>query len=338
MGNFPPDPVGAGRRTALRAESVVQSAAKGMELDLRLLEVFCQVYERRSFTQAALALRLSQPTVSAHIKKLEGILGIRLFDRLSRSIRPTHAARVLHRHGQLILRQRDQALQELRGLLDQVEGSLTVGASTIPGEYLLPPLLGAFHQRYPGIELQVDISDSRIVCEQVAAGQLEVGFVGVRLDSVGLEFRYLASDELVLVVPNQEPWQKLERVSLPELVRLPFLAREPGSGTRLTFERMVGRALEEFNVVATLSSTNAIKEGLKAGLGLSVLSILSVQTELGLGLLKVVPLEGLPPLKRHFYTAVNRRLSLSPLALRLLEFLDDTRMEAKTLGVGKPRS
>ena len=157
-----------------------------MRLDLRLLEVFCRVYEERSFSRAAENLWISQPTVSGHIKNLEEALEVRLFERLPREVVPTQAARILYRHGEVILKQREVALQELMAYLNRLEGSLTVAASTIPGEYLLPQVLVAFNAQFPRVEVKLTISDSKEVCDQVAKGRAELGCSGAQLDRLGL--------------------------------------------------------------------------------------------------------------------------------------------------------
>ncbi|MDA2934700.1 selenium metabolism-associated LysR family transcriptional regulator [Acidobacteria bacterium AH-259-D05] len=292
-----------------------------MQLDLRLLEIFCAVYRERSFSRAAEKLRISQPTISGHIKNLEETLNVNLFERLPRTITPTQAANILYRHGEIILTERQAALQELMAFLDRLEGSLTVSASTIPGEYLLPQLLVEFHVQFPRVEIELSISDSREVCHRVADGRADLGCAGAQLDMVGLEYHHFASDQLVLVVPNDRKWQKVKKISIEDLRRQPFLARESGSGTRLSFERHIGSSLDQFNVKAVLSSTNAVKEGLKAGLGVSVLSHLAVQTELASGLLKTVRIENHEPLRRDFFVVVSKRLTLSPIAEGFLDFL-----------------
>jgi DNA-binding transcriptional LysR family regulator len=304
-----------------------------MQLDLRLLEIFCAVYEARSFSKAAEKLRVSQPTISEHIKNLEEVLDVRLFDRLPRNIAPTQAAKILYRHGEIILTQRQAALQELMAFLDRLEGLLKVSASTIPGEYLLPQLLVDFHSRFPRIDVNLSISDSTKVCHQVACGEADLGFVGARLDVLGVEYRPFASDQLVLVVPNDSRWQSIAQISMEDLLQEPFLARESGSGTRLSLERQIGFSLDRFNVRTVLGSTNAIKEGVKAGLGVSVLSHLAVQTELASGLLKTVQIEAGKSLRRDFFVVTHTRRTLSPIAESFLEFLQD-QTEALALNAG----
>ena len=238
-----------------------------MQLDLRLLEIFCAVYEARSFSKAAEKLRVSQPTVSEHIKNLEEILNVQLFDRLPRNIAPTQAANILYRHGEIILTQRQAALQELMAFLDRLEGSLQVSASTIPGEYLLPQLLVDFHFQFPRVDVNLSISDSTKVCHQVSCGEADLGFVGARLDVLGVEYRPFASDQLALVVPNDAKWQSIEQISMEDLLQEPFLARESGSGTRLSLERQIGFSLNQFNVKRSSDPPMPLKKVSRRGWG-----------------------------------------------------------------------
>lgn len=290
-----------------------------MRLDLRLLEVFCSVYEESSFSKAAEKLFLSQPTVSGHIKTFEGHLGTKLFDRLPREVVPTAAARLLYRHGRSILKEREAALQNLKQFLNRIEGSLRISASTIPGEYLLPSIISSFHIRFPAVKLELKISDSQTVCQEVLGAQAELGFVGAKLEAAGLTFRHFARDKLALVVPNNREWRDVESITPDSLASKPFLARERGSGTRLAFEKKMGRSLDELNVVACFGSTNAVKEALRAGLGISVLSILAVKSEIERGELKTVTIEGFHTIPRDFFAVVNKNLTLSPIADTFLD-------------------
>lgn len=292
---------------------------ESMQLDLRLLEVFCAVYSELSFSKAGEKLHISQPTVSSHIRSLEDTLGVRLFDRLPRQIVPTAAGRLLYRHGETILNQRRIALQEIQAFLERMEGNLIISASTVPGEYLLPELTARFCKQHSGAELELRISDSKTAAHEVARGISEIGFVGAHLPVPGVKYELLGSDELVVIGPPGNPPGPFRR-TLEELAREPFLAREPGSGTRITFEERIGRNLDEFNIVARFTTTNAIKEAVKAGLGFSVVSYLAVRSELERGLVRQVRLNGVGPLHRDLYLVVAPRLTLSPLAEKFLEY------------------
>ena len=307
-----------------------------MRLDLRLLEIFCCVYSERSFSKAGEKLLLSQPTISGHIKNLEDQLEVKLFNRLPRTIVPTQAADILYRHGQAVLSEREATLQELQQFLNRLSGSLVLSASTVPGEYLLPRVMASFHSLYPGVKLEVKITDSSRACREVLDGSSELGCVGARIEDADLQFRRFAEDELVLLARKDEDRVPAESISLDQLLLQPFLARELGSGTRMVFEKSVGSSLDRFNVVASLGSNNAIKEGLRSGLGLSVVSLLSVRRELERGLLRTLSIEGVEPMRRDFYLVVNRRLKLSPIAETFLKHLLDSRPEITPTDDGPP--
>lgn len=298
-----------------------------MRLDLELIEVFCCVYEEGGFSKAASRLLISQPTVSGHIKNLESYIDAKLFDRLPRQLVPTRAGQLLYKHGRVILSAKRSAIQELTRFLNRVEGSLMISASTTPGEYLLPSLISAFHAKFPAVRIELRISDSEKVCEEALLGKAEIGFAGARVDSIGLGYHLLASDELVLIVPNHKQWRDTESISLDRLSKTPFLAREDGSGTRSIFEKKVGSSMNAFNIVAYLSSSNAIKESVKAGLGVAVISNMAARAEIASGLLRTVRIEGVDSMRREFYVVVNRNLTRSPIAEEFLDFVLNDRAE-----------
>jgi DNA-binding transcriptional LysR family regulator len=257
--------------------------------------------------------------VSGHIKNLEVFVGAPLLDRLPRRLALTRAGELLYAHARAIVDEKEAAIRELKRFLNHLEGALVLCASTIPGEYLLPPALARFRGQFPRVKVEIRISDSKAVCHEVLAGRAELGFVGARFEAAGIEFRHLASDELALVVPNTQKWRNVDFVTRAGLRKLPFLVRESGSGTRSAFEKILRQSVESLNVVGSFGSTSAIKEALKADLGVSVLSLRAVATEIAAGLLKPVQIRGFKSMRRDFYVVVNRRLSLSPIAAAFLE-------------------
>ena len=300
-------------------------------MDLRLVEIFCRVYEEKSFSRAAESLGLTQPTISGHVKALEESLETTLLDRLGRTIAPTAAGRVLYEHGRRIVERKLLAEEAMDRFLNRLEGRLHLGASTIPGEYLLPEIIGRFRDSHPEIRISLSISDTRCVAEQVAAGEIELGFVGGLPEDPRLRFRQVAGDELILVLPTTGDWRRTgDAVSLEELRRIPLLQREEGSGTRMALERAwrsLGQRPEDFDVVAELGSTAAIKEAVRAGLGAAWLSSLSVRSELEVGWLRWVRVRQLEPLSRSFFSVVNRQRAISPLCEALLSFVKPTRQK-----------
>lgn len=292
-----------------------------IRLDLDLIEVFCCVYEHQNFSRAAEQLSLSQPTVSGHVKNLENYVGMKLFNRLAKQVLPTTAGELLYHYGASILKEKEAAIKQLNKLRGCTEGPLIICSSTTPGEYLLPGIVASFHASYPGVAVDLRISDSESTCREVLGGKVELGVVGARLNGVGLNFSQFASDQLVLVAPNNGDWSVVETISLEALTRKPFIAREEGSGSRSVFETSIGRSLKEFNIVACFGSTSAVKEAVKANLGVSVLSLQSVRSEIEAGMFKVIGIEEISPIKRDLYIVTNKNLALSPIAELFLGIL-----------------
>ena len=296
-------------------------------MNLRLLETFVAVYDERSFTHAAERLGVSQPTVSTNVRSLEQELGGRLFDRVGREVRPTRVGELLHRHALRVLEQVQAMEGDLDRYLHGLHGRLEVGASTIPGEYWLPRLVEAFHRLHPEIALTVRIHDTAAVLARVRDGRLEAGIVGARLSDGDLRFDRLIDDRLIPVAPADRAEHETaagRTVELDDLLAMPFVSREPGSGTRSLFERRLARAgksPDDLRVVAELGSTTAVKEAVKAGLGFTVLSERAVRADLAAGLLEELVVPGLGRLERSFYSAVHRQRAHSPLVRALLRFL-----------------
>ena len=296
-------------------------------MNLRLLEIFCTVYREASFSGAAQRLGLSQPTVSGHVKALEDFFGVPLFDRLGRSIQPTQAGILLFEHGQKIIDLKQLTLETMSSYLDRLEGRLALGASTIPGEYILPRVVGRFREQYPGIRISLEIHDTREITDRVADGTLQAGFVGAMLDEQPhLQFRPFGADTLTLVTPTGAGWQRQsEVITLEEIRTLPLLFREVGSGTRLALEGWLedhGLPLSELNIVAELGSTAAIKEAVKEGVGAAFLSTYSTRRAVEVGWIQRLRLPALEKIERRFHRVTNSQRAGSPLRDAFLEFFD----------------
>jgi DNA-binding transcriptional LysR family regulator len=293
-------------------------------MDLRQLEVFAGVYELRSFSRTAAVLRLTQSTVSEHVRLLEEELGTRLFDRLSRETVPTRAGELLYGYARQMLALRTEARQAVDQFLGQVTGTLLVGASTIPGEYVLPALIGRFRERHPRVAITLQISDTRGIVRAVLDGQVDAGVVGADPGTRGLEARVLMPDELVLVVPPGHRWNGRHEATLDELRAEPLIVRESGSGSRQALEAALetaGRSLGDMHVIAEMGSTSAIKQAVKAGVGVSIMSGRAAEDECRHGLLACVRLKDLS-VTRHFYVVTHAGRSRSPLCRAFLEFLE----------------
>lgn len=296
------------------------------------LALFRAVAEAGGFSRAAEVVHVSQPAISMQVAELEETLGTALFDRLPRGVRLTDAGAVLLGYAQRVATleaEAERAMRELRGL---ERGRLTLGASTTIGSYLLPTILGEFRRRYPAVELALTIDNTEGIRQRLLDRTLDLGLTeGAPPADAELSVRAFHQDELIVIAPPDHPLASRatgKKGPLPataqRLCSEPFILREPGSGTREIVERGLAAAgAAVTNVALTLSSTEAIKRAVAAGLGLAVVSRLCVALELAGGTLVEVPTCGLR-LRRplHELTLRDRRPSASAQAfLGLLTLL-----------------
>jgi DNA-binding transcriptional LysR family regulator len=293
-------------------------------LDLHKLEIFYWVAELKSFSQAAELLSLRQPTVSAHVQELEKAIGGKLLYRIPGKVSLTPLGLMLADRAKTLLafkRETVAAVEQFHGTLS---GELWVGGSNIPGEYLLPQKLGAFLKKYPAIRPILRIGDSTSVVEDLLDGKVELGIVGAKTRDARLHFEELWDDEMVLVVPRDHSWARRPFVRIDDLKTQNFISRERGSGTLESLRRILakGRRSPEtvLEVGMELGSTEAIKEALLAGFGISILSRISVRRELDEGTIAAVPIRGLA-MKRKFYQVYHRGRPLHPNAQAFRDFL-----------------
>jgi DNA-binding transcriptional LysR family regulator len=292
-------------------------------MTFRQLESFLAVAREGSFSRAALRIHLSQPTLSEHIHELERELGVALFDRRGRRVTLTDAGRVFAPHAAHIVAAAGDARQAVTELDGLAQGTLLVGASTTPGIYVLPRVVAAFEQRYPGVTLSLSIANSRVIEERVRAEELDVGVVGGHV--LGPGERCLTAglvDELVLITSPRHPWARRAPISRRELATERLLIREPGSATRHVMER----ALQQAGVAPTrtieLNHTEAIKQSVMAGLGVAFVSRHAVRVEVLARQLAVVPVRGLR-IRRHFHVIQGERRTLGARARAFLALLEE---------------
>ena len=298
---------------------------KVSKIETKQLKIFVTVYKSGSFTKASEILETSQPTISEQIKTLEKNLGCKLFDRLGRTIRPTSKAELLFPKALSILEEIDQ-LEEEMAMEDQcISGELILGASTIPGAYVLPRLATVFKEKHPDISLsfEIRIADSGEIIDSVLNHDLLIGIVGSETASQKLQFSPLIGDELVLAAAAKHNISN--NISMKKFLKLPFLLREKGSGTRKSMEEFgakTGFETEQLNTVAVLGSNAAIKEAIKENLGVSILSRISISDELENGKIKEIKVKGLT-MKRMFYAVTLKKRSLPTCYRVFLERLLD---------------
>lgn len=291
------------------------------------LETFLQAAELGSFTAAARALKLTQAAVSQRVQALEQDLGVPLFYRQGGKASLTEAGQALYPEAQRILELHREARQKITGKKLPLAGELTLAASSIPGEYLLPSLLSAFRKKHPHIQVRATVTDSQEVEEQVEHGHANLGLVGKRCDNSHFESRCFASDTLALIVPGKHAWSQRKRVDLDELAGQPLILREPGSGSRWCLEQALsqaGKSLRDLNIGLELGSNEGIKEAVDQGLGVAILSTLAVKKELQTGRLQALQIKGLP-LERDMYVIWDKRRALSIPARLFIDLLESSK-------------
>ena len=296
-------------------------------MDLWRLHIFCKVVELKSFSKAANSVYLSQPTVSSHIKDLEDHFECKLIDRLGREVAPTKAGQLLYGYAAKMITLKENAERALAEFQGKVKGHLIIGGSTIPGGYFLPPLLGRFKQAYPEVTVTLIERDTAGIIQDTLEGRVELGIVGAEAREAQLVQEKVMDDEMCLIVPKGHKWAASSHVKLEALVKEPFIMREPGSGTRKSLEQVLGRWFGHLNVVAEMGSTEAIRQAVKAKMGISILSQCAVDDELTTGSLKKIGIKGIS-FQRAFYLILHKHRTQSPLCQAFVKFLKEQRGRA----------
>jgi DNA-binding transcriptional LysR family regulator len=297
-------------------------------IDFRHLETFCRVAALKSFSRAADDLFLTQPTVSGHILSLERFLSLRLFDRTGREIRLTKAGEMFLRYASKILTVRKDLLNALSEFSQGIRGELSLGASTIPGEYLLPRLMGDFKRAHPRLTLSLKISDTKDIVQELLQGHIEFGLIGAKVDHPSLHYEKFEEDEIIVIAPCGHPLTRKRSVGFEDLLKEPWIIREEGSGTQMAVEKVLrkkGKSLKDFNVAIEMGSTSSVKEGVKAKLGLAFISRRAVEEELNRNLFTSITLEGLESISRQIYIVSQRGKTVSPAGMEFLRFLKKKR-------------
>ena len=300
-------------------------------MDLWQLKIFCKVVELKSFSKAGKTVHLSQPTVSSHIKDLEDHFSCRLIDRLSKEAVATKAGELLYRYARKILTFSDETEAAMAEFNGKIKGRLLIGGSTIPGAYLLPRIIGAFAGQYPEVTISLIVEDTEKIIEGVLSGNLEMGVVGAESSAKRIFQEKLIEDELRLIVPHNHPWAQRKAIPLNLLLSEPFIVRESGSGTLASIQLNLARegyTIEDLKIAAELGGTEAVRQGIKNKVGISILSTLAVSEDLKFGSLKAIAIKGLK-LKRSFYLTRDKYRSLSPLSRVFIEFLKNELIELR---------
>lgn len=289
-------------------------------MNLSQLKAFLAVAQDRSFSRAAEKLYLTQPAVSKQIQALEEGLGMRLFDRVGRSILLTEAGNILHDHAHIVFQTLEEARETITQLRGLQRGHLRISAASTIGTYMLPQPLGELKAQFPGIEISLAITNKARVVQQVLNHEVELGFVGPPVEPAELEREEYLLDELVLILAPTHRLAREESVGVAELAEEVFILREQGSGTREIMEEELGRVHVSLKKAMELGSTEAIKQAVAANLGVSIVSKFAISLEILQGRLAVARLPELN-LSRQLFVIHHGGRTLSPAAQEFCSLL-----------------
>jgi DNA-binding transcriptional LysR family regulator len=295
-------------------------------MDIHKLKVFITVYKSRSFSKASNELRLSQPTITEHIKYLENYLGVKLFDRIGKNIFPTEQAHQLYEKSINIV----ESFYNLKNQIkDENYGEIQLHSSSIPGNYILPYFIVNFLKEKPNFFINLEVSDSKVVIEKIINDEGFIGFVGTKLINDKLDYELFRKDEIILVASRD--FEISDKISLHELKNYNFILREEGSGTRHEIERfllMKGINLSDLKVNLIVQNNEVIKKILLQGNYISFVSELSVRDEIKKGILKKINIKGLN-IERNFFIVMKKGRTIP---LRYKIFLDYLRANNLYMG------
>jgi DNA-binding transcriptional LysR family regulator len=267
-------------------------------MDTRQLAAFCAVVERKSFSEAAERLGVTQPAVSQQIRSLEERLGQQLLDRSGRRVEPTDAGRRLYRGAQRLLAQERQLLENVAGEAEgPLRGQLAMGASTGPGGTVVPVLLCEFAEENPDVTIDLSISDTQTIVDRVARRELELGVVGATPRNRSVAYELFFRDEVVLVCPPEHRFAG-KTVTLDDLGSEPLIVMQEGAGVRQVIEdelRARGTRLRDLDVRLELGLQESVKSAVEAGHGVTFISRTAVESELAAGTLAAARVKGLEP-------------------------------------------
>jgi DNA-binding transcriptional LysR family regulator len=265
-----------------------------MVMEDHKLKVFCTVAETKSFSKASEIIHLTQPAVSLQIQALEELYETKLFDRSSSTVSLTPAGEILYRYAKEILALYAAAEKNIGELTGLVKGSISVGASTTIGNYLLPNVLADFRRTHPKIKVHLFVGNTKRIVEYLNSGNIDFGIVEGDITRQKLIVEKLIVDELVVIIPPLHPWAKKREVSIYDVVKEPFILREEGSGTRQIIEKYLnkhGISTHEMKASMMLGSTVAIKGAVESGVGVSIVSRWAARKESKYGSLKLLSIK-----------------------------------------------
>ena len=289
-----------------------------IDMDIKELEAFVYVVENCSFSRAAELLHLTQPTISSHVSALERKLNIKLIVRTTKETYPSDAGKLLYKYAKEILQVRENAAIALRNFSQEMKGTISIAASTVPSQYYLPHLLQDFRARYPDITFNIQMEDSPKVVELVATRSVEIGFCGTMVASHKCVYQDFANDPMVLIAPNTEKYQAFAGKPFPikQLKEETFISREKGSGTYQAGKELLnelGVDIAQLHTAVEIRSTESVKQMVSEGLGVGLIAQSAAQDYVQFGKLLAFPFPD-SRFRRQLYIVKHKNSILSPIA------------------------
>jgi len=264
-------------------------------IDLTKLQTFLHVAQRMSFSEAAIQLNLTQPTISHHIKALERGLGVELFDRSGRVLRLTEAGTLLLPRARKLVHDAFEIQQLMESVEDRIGGQLRIACSTTTGKYVLPQFAARFHEQHPGVNISVLRCTSPLVVPQLLREEADLGVVSYDACGDGMECQEFFNDHIILIVPANHPWASRPSIEASELLETPLIIREPTSGTHRALLAELGKhsiTFDDMDICLEVGNSEAIVKAVEVGFGVSFVSRLAADWAIDKGTVVEVPVAG----------------------------------------------
>lgn len=291
-------------------------------MEFKQIESFVAVAQKKSFSNAADTLFMSQPAITSNIQKLERELGIKLIDRKTKNITLTEGGNIFYRYAVEMINLSAQAEYSLSEYNNDIKGTIEIYASTMPEQYLLPYIVKAFNDVYPLVLFSIRHKDSKEVVDEILLGKINFGFVGAKYPSKALQYIDFYDDNLVLITSPQNNYTS-DSITIKDLLGEKILIREEGSGTRHLIENALKKKkldLSMFQSQIICDSLEAIKKMVALNLGISFVSDIAVKSEVASGCLNKYEIKDLD-LNRHFSMVFSNNRYFSPVEEKLKDFV-----------------
>ena len=290
------------------------------------MEAYVKLYELKNFSKTAREMFVSQPSISTYINALEEELQTQLIHRSTKEFLPTKSGKLFYEYAKEMLSLRDKSVNSLKSLSNCTVGSIDILASSVPAQYILPEILGAFHRTYPNVVFNIKQMDTSDVVNDISTFKGEIGFVGAKIENPKCIYEDFMSEKLIMIAPSEKRFKKIEYNDIMSLLKNEyFVMREAGSGTRLEYEEYLKNAgvnINELKVSAYFSNTQSIIHAVANGLGLSIVSELAARHYIRQKMIIPVYMDSLP--ERRFYIVLKKNCILSATVDTFIKFIQSS--------------